>query len=74
MTSFRFETYENVVTKHHLGSGLNWAQGAKYAVLNGAGDSKVTICSVKQVDADTVEIVKRKDTNLGLMFNYFGLD
>jgi len=68
MFSFRFETRENVVTKHHLGSGINWTQGARWAFLNGQNDSKVTICSVKQIDADTVEIVRRKDANLGFMF------
>lgn len=72
MFAFRFETYENVVTKHHLGSGFNLTQSAKWAFLNGQNDSKVTICSVKQIDNDTVEIVKRRDTNLGLMFNYMG--
>jgi hypothetical protein len=29
---------------------------------------------VRQIDADTVEIVKRKDQNLGLAFRYLGLD
>ena len=61
MNSFRFETYENVVTKHHLGIGLNWAAGARYAFLNKLNDANTTVVSVKQIDADTVEIVKRHD-------------
>ena len=61
MNSFRFETYENVVTKHHLGSGLYWAAGARYAFLNKLNDANTTVVSVKQIDADTVEIVKRND-------------
>ena len=61
MNSFRFETYENVVTKHHLGSNSNWATGARWAFLNKLDNANITICSVKQIDADTVEIVKRRD-------------
>ena len=34
----------------------------------------MTICSVKQLDADTVEIVKRRDQNLGFRYKYFGID
>ena len=74
MNSFRFETYENVVTKHHLGSKLDWTSGARYAFLNRLNDDKTTICSVRQIDADTVEIVKRRDQNLGMAFNYFNTD
>ena len=74
MNSFRFETYENVVTKHHLGKGLNWVQGARWAFLNKLNDSKTTVCSVRQIDADTVEIVKRRDQNLGFAFNYLNID
>ena len=47
MNSFRFETYENVVTKHHLGSGLNWAAGARWAMTDKLNDANVTVCSVK---------------------------
>ena len=74
MNSFRFETYENVITKHHLGSALNWSQGAKWAFLNGQGDKNVTVCSIKQLDADTVEIIKRRDQNLGFSFRYLNMD
>ena len=74
MNSFRFETYENVVTKHHLGSGLNWASGARWAFLNKLTDANTTVCSVRQIDADTVEIIKRHDQNMGLAFNYLGSD
>ena len=74
MNSFRFETYENVVTKHHLGSGLKWTQPARWAFMHGNTDSSMTVCSVRQIDADTVEIVKRRDQNLGLFYNYFNID
>ena len=74
MNSFRIEAYENVITKHHLGAQLNWWQGARWAFLNGTGTDKTTICSVKQIDADTIEIVKRKDQNLGMFYRYFGSD
>ena len=74
MNSFRFETYENVVTKHHLGSNLDWASGARWAFLNKLNEGDSTVCSVRQVDADTVEIIKRQDQNLGFAFNYLNID
>ena len=74
MNSFRFETYENVVTKHHLGSGLNWAAGARWALLNKLDNANTTNCSVPQIDEDTMEIVKRRDQNMGYAFKYFGID
>ena len=61
MASFRFETWENGVYKHHLGSGIKWTQPAQWAFMNNTNDSAWTTCRVKQLDADTVEIVKRKD-------------
>ena len=73
MVSFRPETWENAVYKHHLGSGLAWTQAARWAFMNNLNASDSTVCSVKQVDADTIEIVKRKDQNLGLFYRYFGL-
>lgn len=72
MVSFRFEYFENLVTKHHLSAGLQWEQAAKWAVANKNKDSNTLVCSVKQLDADTVEIVKRTDQNLGLLYRYMG--
>ena len=74
MNSFRIETNENVVTKHHLGSALDWAQGARWAFLNRLTDANVTVCSVRQIDADTVEIIKRRDQKMGFAFNYLNFD
>ena len=74
MNSFRFETYENVVTKHHLGSGLDWRAGARWAFNDKLGDASTTVQSVRQIDADTVEIVKRRDQNLGMGFRWLGQD
>ena len=74
MNSFRFETYENVITKHHLGSSLNWVQGARWAFLNRLNDANTTVCSVRQIDADTVEIIKRRDQNLGFAYKYLSMD
>ena len=59
--SFRFEMNENLVTKHHMGKAIDWEKSAKWAALNDCKNKDVTICSVKQIDADTVEIVKRRD-------------
>lgn len=74
MVSFRFEYFENLVTKHHLGSALGWEKAAQWAALNNAKQKDTTICSVRQLDADTIEIVKRKDQNLGFSYRYFGSD
>ena len=70
----RFEYYQNVVTKHHLGNSdkLTWQQAANWAYNNDLG--KTTICSVKQLDADTIEIVKRRDTKLCFTYKWFGMD
>lgn len=74
MSSFRFEYHENVITKHHLGKKLHWSQAARWAFTNNLARKDTAICHVRQIDADTVEIVKRKDQNLGLAFRYLGLD
>ena len=74
MFSFRVEAYENVITKHHLGAQIKWSQAAKWAFNNGNDDAKMTVCSIRQLDADTVEIVKRRDQNLSTMFRWLGID
>ena len=58
--TFRFEYYENVVTKHHL-KKIDWRQAATWAFYNKLSSSDTTIASIKQLDDDTVEIVKRVD-------------
>lgn len=60
MTSFRFEYYENLIFKYHL-KNLAWTQAAKSAFSHDLNKSNVTIASVRQIDEDTIEIVKRKD-------------
>ena len=58
--TFRFEYYENIVSKHHLKKS-DWKQAASWAFLNDTKKADVTIASVRMIDNDTVEIVKRKD-------------
>lgn len=72
--SFRFEAHENVITKHHLGKKLHWSQAARWAFTNNLGRKDTAICHVRQIDPDTVEIVKRKDQNLGIAFRFLGVD
>jgi len=72
--SFRFETHENVITKHHLGKKIHWTQAARHEFLKNLDKKTVTICSVKQLNEDTVEIVKRFDKKLGFFYKYFGRD
>ena len=70
---FRFEYYENVVSKHHL-KKCSWNQAAQWAFLNGTNNlGKVSIASVKMLDADTVEIIKRTDQNKSMWYK-MGLD
>jgi len=72
--SFRFEAHENVITKHHLGKRLHWSQAARWAFTNNLGRKDTAICHVRQINPDTVEIVKRKDQNLGIAFRFLGKD
>lgn len=72
--SFRFEAHENVVTKHHLGKKIHWTQAARCEFMKHLSNPKVTICSVKQLDEDTVEILKRFDKKHGFSYKYFGSD
>ena len=68
--SFRYEIKENVVTKHHLGKKLHWTQAASFAFTKDS--TKTTVCSVKQLDSNTVEIVRRHDKKLGMFYRYLG--
>ncbi len=72
MASFRFEYHENLITKHHLGKALHWTQAARYAFDRHASNKAASIVAVRQVDADTVEILKRIDQNLGASYWYLG--
>lgn len=72
MSSFRFEYYENVITKHHINK-VDWTQAAKWAFQNQLNNSDVTVASIKQIDEDTIEIIKRKDKNRSFLFRY-GID
>ena len=72
MNSFRFETYENVVTKHHLGSGLNWATGARSAFTDKLNNANTTVVSVEQ-KGDELVIIKRIDQNMGFAFKYLNI-
>ncbi len=67
MFSFRFEYYENVVTKHHL-KKVDWKQVAKAASKKNLNHKDVSIAGIRMLDEDTVEIIKRKDQNKGLLF------
>ena len=72
MASFRFETYENVLTKHTL-SKVNWTQAAQWAFFGNLNKKDWTIVSVKQTEANTLEILKRRDVNKSLCYK-FGFD
>ncbi len=62
MNSFRPETYENVITKHVI-SKVEWQQPAIWAFKDKLKKPDVSIASIKMIDEDTVEIVKRVDKN-----------
>ena len=66
--TFRFEYYENVPSKHHLNK-VDWKQSAVWAFNNGLGSANTTIASIKMIDADTIEVVKRNDQNKGFFYN-----
>ena len=65
--AFRFEYYENVIAKHHLNK-IDWRQSAQWAFQNHFNNDAYTIASVRMIDDNTVEIIKRKDQNKGFFF------
>ena len=67
MTSFRFETYEHVIAKHTM-SKVSWTQAAQWAFNNKLNKSDWNIVDIRQTDPDTVEIIKRHDTNKNLCY------
>ena len=67
MASFRFETYENVIAKHTL-SKASWTQAAQFAFNQNLNKRDYTIANVRQIDADTVEIIKRHDQNKSICY------
>lgn len=69
MASFRFELYENVITKHNL-SRVDWTQAAKWSFARRFNQADWTVASIKQIDSDTVEIVKRRDQNKSICYKY----
>ena len=73
---FRFEYYENVISKHHL-KKVDWRQGAVASFMSGLDKKYVSVASVRQVDEDTVEIIKRRDAKPSLLyklgFDQFGV-
>ena len=72
--TFRFEYFENVINKHHL-SKCDWKQAAKWGFMNNLNNLNTwSVASTSMIDADTVEIVKRRDVNKSFMYKNFGLD
>ena len=70
---FRFELYENVISKHNL-KNTDWRQAARWAFNQNLNSDSWTICSVKQLDDDTVEIVKRNAYPKRSWFYTWGCD
>ena len=70
--AFRFEYYENVINKHHRNK-VDWKQAAINQFYDKLNKADVTIASVKMIDEDTLEIIKRIDQNRSFKYN-MGLD
>ena len=60
MTGFRFEYYENVITKHNF-KKMDWTKPAQWAFTHELLCPNTSIASIRMIDEDTVEIVKRID-------------
>ena len=69
MISFRFEYFENVISKHNL-KKVNWTQAAQWAWAQHLDHNDWTVARVQQLDADTVEIIKRKDVNKSICYKF----
>lgn len=65
--SFRFEHYENLISKHHL-KGCDWKQSAHFAFLDKLNRPEWTIARVQPIGEDQVEIIKRRDCNKSMLF------
>ncbi len=63
----RFEYYDNLVSKHRL-SKIDWRQAATWAFNNNLNAANHSVAGVRMTDADTVEIIKRKDQNKSLLY------
>ena len=44
--AFRFEYYENIISKHHLNK-IDWRQAGMWAFNNGLNSSNTTIARVR---------------------------
>lgn len=72
---FRFEYFENVISKHHL-SNVSWTSAAGQSAVNmryktgifSGGD--MTICNVRMIDDNTVEIIKRRNQSKPMFFKW----
>ena len=69
MSGFRFETYENVVVKHTLNK-VHWTQAARYAFKNHFSQDQWTVARVRNIDENTIEIIKRKDQNKSICYKW----
>ena len=72
--TFRFEYFQNIVTKHHMGPSekIPWEQAATWAWKNDL--KKATICKVEQISPDEVMVLKRYDRKLGKAYWWFNQD
>ena len=66
---FRFEYYENMVTKHKM-KKITWQQAASWAFNNNLGKANYSVASVKMLDDHTVEVIKRRDQNKSIFFKW----
>lgn len=67
MISFRFEYFENVTTKHAL-KNVDWTQAAQWAWADHLNHKDWTVARVRMLDADTLEVIKRRDANKSLLY------
>ena len=70
---FRWEAFENVISKHEL-KAIDWRAAAKWAFMDKLNKDAWTIASVKMLDDDTVEIVKRNEKPSRSWFYTWGSD
>ena len=75
---FRFEYFENVIAKHHL-NNVSWKSAAEQSAVNKKyktgmfSSGEMTICNVRMVDNDIVEIIKRRNQKTPMFFKW-GVD
>ena len=69
MSGARFEAFENVITKQEVSSKVNFNQIAYSSYKSKLGKKNVSLVSIKQIDKDTIQILKRVEKKRSFLYS-----